>query len=81
MLHPNYRPFKVQVWVGWTYEWKTTINAPTDLWFVDVDEDPWMPERTSTTIARDHPLMGPSNRLFVYQWHRGLWLWLLSTGH
>ncbi len=49
------------------HERKSTVCTPVDLWLVDIDEDPWVTQRPSTSIARDNPCVRPSHRLFVDQ--------------
>lgn len=58
------------------YIGQATICAPTDLWFVHVDEDPRMTEGATTTIAGHTLRIYPSDRLFVNEVNSCIWTWL-----
>jgi len=36
---------------GNSYEWHAAVCAPVDLWLIEVDEDSWMTQWASSTIA------------------------------
>jgi hypothetical protein len=62
-----------------TYEWKTAVCAPADLGLVHVDEDPWVTERATSSIARHGALVCPANRLLVNEFDRGVWAGLIMS--
>ena len=62
-----------------TYKWDSTVRAPTYLWFVQVDEYPWMTQWTTTSITRYDAFLSPSYWLFMNKFDSGLWSWLDQT--
>lgn len=63
---------------GSTYKRQPTVSAHGYLWLVGVDEDLGMPRGTTTTIARDHSIVGPAHRLLVNEFDGGIGLRLLK---
>jgi hypothetical protein len=59
-----------------TYEWDAAVCAPVDLRFVEVDEDSWVAEWASSTVAGYDALVSPADWLFVDQFDSGEWSWL-----
>ena len=59
-----------------TYIRQSAVRAKADLWFIDVDENPWMAQRTPTSITGNRSPIYPSHRLLVYELDRGIWSWL-----
>jgi hypothetical protein len=58
-------------WNMVTNEGKATVVANTDLRLVHVDENPRMPARatTATTVASNHSVVSPFNRLLMNQFY------------
>lgn len=60
-----------------THERDSTVSTPTDLWLIDVDKDPWMTQRSASSITRDSPRFRPSYRLLVNEANGSFRLWLI----
>lgn len=58
------------------YIWQATICAPANLWFVDIDEDLRVTERTTATITSYKSFIDPSHRLFVNEVYGCIRSWL-----
>jgi hypothetical protein len=55
-----------------TYEWKTAVCAPADLWLVDIDEDPRVAEGTTASVAGYGAVVYPANGLLVDEFNGGV---------
>lgn len=56
---------KYQRDVDKTYKRESTISASVDLWFIKIDKDPWMPQRSPSAVAGDNSFLRPSHWLLV----------------
>lgn len=61
-----------------TYKWQTAVCAPADLWLVQVDEDSWVSQWSTTAITGHDTLLGPCDWLLVNQVNGCVWAWLRS---
>ena len=57
-------------------EGKAAVAAGCNLGLVSVDKDPGVTVRTAAAIAGNNPVMRPSDRLLVNQFHSGFRLGL-----
>lgn len=48
-----------------THKRKSTVSASVDLWFIKIDEYPWMPQRSPSAVAGDNSFFRPSHWLLV----------------
>jgi hypothetical protein len=56
-----------------TYKWKPAVRAPTDLWLIDVDKDPWVSEGSAASVAGYGAVVYPANGLLVDEFDGGVW--------
>ena len=56
-----------------TYKWKSTVCAPADLGLIYVDEDPWVAERATASVAGYSTVVRPTNGLLVDELDRSIW--------
>jgi hypothetical protein len=59
-----------------SYEGKPAISAPVDLGLVKIDEDPWVTQWATATVARHYAFLPPSDRLLVDEFDGGERAWL-----
>ena len=56
-----------------TYKWQSAIRALTNLWLIDIDEDPRVAERSAAAVARHYPRVYPADGLLVNEFYGGQW--------
>ena len=55
-------------------EGQPAVSTPTYLGLVDVDEDPWVAQRSATAVTGHDSVFRPSYGLFVDEGYSGFWL-------